>query len=205
MSSPAQSLPHALVPVTPHLPNERHLAGDLAIWFFILAELLAFGVFFAAYAFTRAKHLELFQLEQLALDRNAGALNTVLLLTASALVVRAVQGALAGEGRGAAPWMLGAIFCGLGFIGVKGHEYATAFAAGISLSSSPFHMFYLSLTFFHFMHVILGLVILVALWLGLKAGRYGPGAMNGLETGAAYWHMVDLVWLILFPLVYVIH
>ena len=88
---------------------------------------------------------------------------------------------------------------------MKGHEYATAFAAGISLSSSPFHMFYLSLTFFHFMHVILGLVILVALWLGLKAGRYGPGAMNGLETGAAYWHMVDLVWLILFPLVYVIH
>ena len=66
-------------------------------------------------------------------------------------------------------------------------------------------MFYLSLTFFHFMHVILGLVILTALWFGLRAGRYGPRNMNGLESGAAYWHMVDLVWLILFPLVYVIH
>ena len=65
--------------------------------------------------------------------------------------------------------------------------------------------FYLSLTFFHFMHVILGLVILVVLWAGMRAGRYGPQDMNGLESGAAYWHMVDLVWLILFPLVYVIH
>ena len=55
------------------------------------------------------------------------------------------------------------------------------------------------------MHVILGLVILIAMWNGARQGRYRPGDMNGLETGAAYWHMVDLVWLILFPLVYVIH
>ena len=80
-----------------------------------------------------------------------------------------------------------------------------AFEHNISLSSSTFHMFYLSLTFFHFMHVILGLVILIAMWNGARQGRYRPGDMNGLETGAAYWHMVDLVWLILFPLVYVIH
>ena len=88
---------------------------------------------------------------------------------------------------------------------VKLTEYAAAFEHNISLSSSPFHMFYLSLTFFHFMHVILGLVILIAMWNGARQGRYRPGDMNGLETGAAYWHMVDLVWLILFPLVYVIH
>lgn len=181
------------------------LAGDLAIWFFILAELLAFGVFFAAYAFTRANNIELFNAEQAALDRNAGALNTVLLLTASYFVVRAVQAAELRASRAAANWLLGAILTGLGFIVVKLGEYAAAFAHDISLSSSPFHMFYLSLTFFHFMHVILGLVILVAMWNGARQGRYGPDNMNGLETGAAYWHMVDLVWLILFPLVYVIH
>ena len=184
---------------------QRRLAGDLAIWFFILAELLAFGVFFAAYAFARARHAAEFDVAQQALNRDAGALNTLLLLSASALVVRAVQGAQAGQGRRAAPWLLGAIVCGLGFVGVKLGEYAGAFAAGVSLSSSVFHMFYLSLTFFHFMHVILGLVILIAMWNGARQGRYRPGDMNGLETGAAYWHMVDLVWLILFPLVYVIH
>ena len=189
-------------------PAQAHgprLAGDLAIWFFILAELLAFGVFFAAYAFARAKNIELFTAEQAALNRNAGAINTVLLLTASYFVVRAVQAAEAEASRQCANWLGGAILTGFAFIVVKLSEYAAAFEHNISLSSSTFHMFYLSLTFFHFMHVILGLVILIAMWNGARQGRYRPGEMNGLETGAAYWHMVDLVWLILFPLVYVIH
>lgn len=204
METTSTSLPVAPTS-TPAPATGPRLAGDLAIWFFILAELLAFGVFFAAYAFTRANNIELFNAEQAALDRNAGALNTILLLTASYFVVRAVQAAELRASRAAANWLLGAILTGLGFIVVKLGEYAAAFAHDISLSSSPFHMFYLSLTFFHFMHVILGLVILVAMWNGARQGRYGPGDMNGLETGAAYWHMVDLVWLILFPLVYVIH
>ncbi len=204
METTSTSLPVAPAS-TPTPASGPRLAGDLAIWFFILAELLAFGVFFAAYAFTRANNIELFNAEQAALDRNAGALNTILLLTASYFVVRAVQAAELRASRAAANWLLGAILAGLGFIVVKLGEYAAAFAHDISLSSSPFHMFYLSLTFFHFMHVILGLVILVAMWNGARQGRYGPGNMNGLETGAAYWHMVDLVWLILFPLVYVIH
>jgi nitric oxide reductase NorE protein len=180
----------------------RHLPGDLAIWFFILAELLAFGVFFLAYAFSRANNMELFAAGQLALDRDAGAINTVLLLTSSYFVVRAVQAAEANAGRFAARWLAGAFACGAGFVVVKCFEYADKFAHGVSLSSSTFDMFYLLLTFFHFMHVILGLVILAALWRGARAGRYGPGRLNGMETGAAYWHMVDLVWLILFPLVY---
>ena len=199
-TSTTLSAPAAAAPA--HGPR---LAGDLAIWFFILAELLAFGVFFAAYAFTRANNIELFNAEQAGLNRHAGAINTLLLLTASYFVVRAVQAAEREASRQAANWLLGAIVTGFGFIVVKITEYAAAFAHDISLSSSPFHMFYLSLTFFHFMHVILGLVILIAMWNGARQGRYRPGDMNGLETGAAYWHMVDLVWLILFPLVYVIH
>ncbi len=186
-------------------PGTPRLAGDLALWIFILAELLAFGVFFAAYAFTRANHIELFAQEQQALDRIAGAINTVLLLTSSYFVVRAVQAAERSASTACARWLVAAIACGGGFVAVKLHEYGAAFDHGVSLSSSPFHMFYLSLTFFHFMHVLLGMVILSALWLGARAGRYRPGEMNGLESGAAYWHMVDLVWLVLFPLVYVIH
>lgn len=201
VTTPPSSMP-AGGPAQAHAPR---LAGDLAIWFFILAELLAFGVFFGAYAFARANNIELFAAEQAALNRNAGALNTVLLLTASYFVVRAVQAAEARASRQCANWLGGAILTGFGFIVVKLTEYAAAFEHNISLSSSTFHMFYLSLTFFHFMHVILGLVILTAMWNGARQGRYHPGDMNGLETGAAYWHMVDLVWLILFPLVYVIH
>ena len=192
-------------PRAAELAHGPRLAGDLAIWIFILAELLAFGVFFAAYAFTRANNIELFNAEQAGLNRHAGAINTLLLLTASYFVVRAVQAAEREASRQAANWLLGAILTGFGFIIVKLTEYAAAFEHNISLSSSPFHMFYLSLTFFHFMHVILGMVILVALWWKTRQGAYGPGNMNGIESGAAYWHMVDLVWIVLFPLVYVMH
>lgn len=180
-----------------------HLHGDLAIWVFILAELLVFGVFFAAYAFARSNNIELFDAEQAALNRNAGAINTLLLLTSSYFVVRAVQCAEAGSGRLSARWLLGAMACGGGFVVIKLWEYTAQFGAGISLSSSTFHMFYISLTFFHFMHVLLGMVILGALWNNARQGRYDAENMNGIESGAAYWHMVDLVWLILFPLVYV--
>ncbi|NMG03146.1 cytochrome c oxidase subunit 3 family protein [Azoarcus taiwanensis] len=184
--------------------GQQRLPGDLAIWVFILAELLVFAVFFGAYVFARAGDVELFSAEQAMLNSNLGALNTVLLVTSSFFVVRAVQLGEAGEGRRAANWLAGAIACGAGFVVVKFSEYVAQFSQGISLSSSTFHMFYISLTFFHFMHVLLGLVILVALWRNARAGLYGPDNMNGLESGAAYWHMVDLVWLILFPLVYVL-
>jgi nitric oxide reductase NorE protein len=178
--------------------------GDLAIWFFILAELLAFAVFFVAYAFARAHDVALFDAMQAQVDRRAGALNTVLLISGSWCVARAV--ALVserGDSRGGSRWLAGGILCGLGFLVVKGFEYAAKFGAGINLSTNTYWMFYLSLTFFHFMHVILGLVILVVLWQQTRRGHYGPGRANGLESGAAYWHMVDLVWLILFPLIYV--
>ena len=177
--------------------------GDLAIWFFILAELLAFGVFFAAYAFARARNVELFNEMQQTLDRPAGALNTVLLITASWCVARGVEATHRARSATGARWLAGGILCGGGFLVVKGVEYAAKFGAGINLSTNTFYMFYLSLTFFHFMHVILGLVILTALWWKTRQGDYGPDNMNGIETGAAYWHMVDLVWIVLFPLVYV--
>jgi len=95
------------------------------------------------------------------------------------------------------------MLCGAGFLVVKVFEYAEKFGAGISLSTNTFYMFYISLTFFHFMHVILGMVILAVIWTQARRGAYRPGECNGLESGAAYWHMVDLLWIILFPLVYV--
>ena len=178
--------------------------GDLAVWVFILAELLVFGVFFAAYAFARARNVDLFNDMQHQVSRNAGAVNTVFLVVASWCVVRAVH-AVKYEARSktGARWLAAAIGFGAGFLIVKGFEYAAKFGAGINLSTNTYWMFYLSLTFFHFMHVILGMVILVVLWRLTRRGVYGPNHMNGLESGAAYWHMVDLVWIILFPLVYV--
>jgi len=90
------------------------------------------------------------------------------------------------------------------FLVIKVFEFHEKFSAGISLSTNTFYMFYLSLTIFHFMHVILGMVILAAVMLKANGGGYSAENHTGVETGASYWHMVDLLWIILFPLVYVI-
>lgn len=180
------------------------LRGDLAVWIFILAELLAFGVLFLAYAFARASDPALFDAAQSQLDRHSGALNTVFLVSSSALVAQAVLLVRGGaRGRLAARWVLAAIACGGGFVVVKSLEYGKHFAAGMELSTNTFTMFYLGLTGFHFMHVLLGLTVLTVLWHQTRRGAYSRTDAHGLESGAAYWHMVDLVWLILFPLVYV--
>ena len=183
----------------------RYPPGDLAIWIFILAELSVFAIFFVAYAFTRMNNPELFNLYQATLDRGAALINTLALITSSYFVVRAVAAIRVGAGRLCARWLGLAILMGLVFLGVKGQEYAHHFGQGITLSTNRFYMFYLSLTFFHFMHVILGLVILLAVALKARKGDYDAQEHTGVETGASYWHMVDLVWLILFPLVYVMH
>ena len=193
----------ATLPPPSEAPAGRRLPGDLAIWVFILSEMLVFAVFFAAYAFARANNVELFNEYQQTVNRDLGALNTFLLITGSWFVVRAVQAAHRDDLPAVPRNILLGFLCGGGFLVVKVIEYAAKFGAGINLSTNTFYMFYLSLTFFHFMHVILGMVILVALWWKTRQGDYGPHNMNGIETGAAYWHMVDLLWIILFPLVYV--
>jgi nitric oxide reductase NorE protein len=181
----------------------RYPPGDLAIWIFILAELGVFAIFFAAYAFARVGHVELFNACQETLDRRAALINTLALITGSYFVVRAVAAMRIGNQGGCVRWLLAALGMGLVFLVVKVFEYAHHFEAGVTLSTNTFYMFYLSLTFFHFMHVILGMVILAAVALRARAGGYSVADHTGVETGASYWHMVDLVWLILFPLIYV--
>ena len=181
----------------------RYPPGDLAIWVFILAELLVFACFFAMYAFTRMDQVELFNQYQQTLNREAALINTVALITSSYFVVRAVLCIQEGDNQWCVKWLLAAMGMGLVFLVVKIFEFSHHFGQGINLSTNTFYMFYLSLTFFHFMHVILGMVILAAVAYKAKKGDYTPENHIGVETGASYWHMVDLVWLILFPLVYV--
>jgi nitric oxide reductase NorE protein len=201
----AEDLPITMTGTQRTTGNEirRYPPGDLAIWIFILAELLVFAAFFAAYAFTRMQHVELFNAYQQQLDRRAALINTLALITSSYFVVRAVAAIRTDNRQSCINWLLGALGMGLVFLLVKGAEYAHHFGQGINLSTNTFYMFYLSLTFFHFMHVIMGMVILGAVAVFASQGRYSAEDHTGVETGASYWHMVDLVWLILFPLVYV--
>ena len=184
-------------------PSRRYPPGDLAIWIFILAELLVFAVFFSAYAFARLNDVELFDAYQQTLDRRSALLNTLALITGSYFVVRATAAIREDDARGCVRWLLWALVMGALFVVVKSAEYAHHLGEGIHLGTNRFYMFYLSLTFFHFMHVLMGMVILAAVALKARRGGYSAAEHTGVETGGVYWHMVDLVWLILFPLVYV--
>ncbi len=183
--------------------RNQGLPGDFAIWIFIFAELMVFGVFFLAFAFARAQNVELFNYYQQFLNRESGAANTVLLITSSYFVVQSVQAIRLGFNRQCTAWLMAALACGGGFLVLKTMEFAEKLSAGIGLSTNTFYMFYLSLTFFHFMHVIMGMVILTAVAIKAWRGAYTVQSHHGVETGASYWHMVDLVWIVLFPLVYV--
>jgi len=180
------------------------LPGDLAIWFFIFMELFVFFVAFISYAVMRSKNVEMFNEYQLTLNTELGAANTILLITSSYFVVRAIHAIKLDDTKACAFWLYSALAGGAGFLILKSFEYYDKFSHGINLETNTFYFFYLSLTMFHFLHVILGMIIL--LFIAIKVQRGGYGAKNhvGIESGASYWHMVDLVWIILFPLVYII-
>ncbi len=181
------------------------LPGDFAIWVFIFAELTVFGILFTAYAFARESHLALFNMEQRLLDRQTALANTLLLITSSYAMVRSVLAIRADQIARCIRWLLLAMGLGCGFVVLKIREFAHDATLGITLSHNLFDMFYLSLTFFHFMHVILGLTILASVTLRALGGHYNASSHTGVESAGAYWHMVDLLWVILFALVYVIH
>ena len=98
----------------------------------------------------------------------------------------------------------GAFLLGGVFVGIKMVEFHAKFAADITMSTNNFYMFYLSLTFFHFMHVLMGMVILAVIIMKARRGSYSAQDYVGVETGASFWHMGDFLWIILFPLVYII-
>lgn len=177
--------------------------GDLAIWVFILAEMLAFGVLFVVYAFSRAQNVELFNASQLTLSRTAGAINTLVLLTSSWCVVRAVSAISRDDAVHCVRWLAAAVALGAVFVAVKLWEFHAKYHAGIGLDTNDFYTFYYTLTGFHFLHVLMGMTILGFVIAKARRGGYSAGDHVGVETGASFWHMVDLLWIILFPLVYV--
>jgi len=177
--------------------------GDLAIWIFVAAELLVFAIFFASYAFTRANHVVLFNEMQLQLDQDLALANTLALITSSYFVVRALSAMREDKRAQCVRWLLAALMMGGLFVVTKFGEYAHHYNHGVNLRTNLFYMFYFSLTFFHAMHVVLGMIILAANAWKAGNGAYSASNTTGLETGGSYRHMVDLVWLILFPLVYV--
>lgn len=191
--------------------KESYPPGDFAIWIVIYIELLTFGLMFLGYAFSRRADIELFNASQSVLNQASGFVDTLILITSSYFVVKAVNTVknarienIQASNESASRWLLAAILFGIMFLINKLLEFSDIFSQGINLSTNTFFMFYLLLTMFHFMHVVLGVVILFNIRKRTKIGCYSEQNCRGIESGALYWHLVDLLWIILFPLVYIL-
>jgi len=184
--------------------NTRKIPGSLAIWAAILAEMSEFAIMFMVYFLAKVHNPDVFYQGPEKLSTLAGTANTLLMLSSSFFVVRAIHAIRNDNAKACVTWLYASLACGAGFLLLKTVEYYDKFSQGINLSTNTFYMFYLSLTMFHFLHVILGMIILFFITIKAQRGKYNAQNHIGIETGASYWHMVDLAWIILFPLVYII-
>jgi len=178
----------------------EHVPGDNHMWVMVLGDLVIFAGYFVVFMIHRAMDPETYLAAQQHLDITAGVVNTVVLLTSSWLVARAVLAARAGSHASAVRLTCAAAFCGVVFIAIKSYEWANGIAAGHTLSNE-FFAFYYVLTGVHLLHVGLGLLILGIVVRELRGPRT---RMSMVESGAVYWHMVDLLWIVIFALFYVL-
>ena len=182
--------------------REARLPGEEGVWILVFGDLTVFLLFFCTFVYYRGQDFELYRAAELTLNRHLGALNTVLLLTSSWFVAAALQAIRDGVNGRAMTLLSAAIGCGIGFGTVKYFEYGEKLRAGITPATNDFYMYYFVLTGIHFLHVLVGLGVL--LWMRARIRRREPDAheIRIVECGGIYWHMVDLLWVVLFALLY---
>lgn len=179
----------------------RHIPGESSMWFFVIGDLLIFGAYFVAYMYYRGQNHDLFLQSQARLNLDIGAINTIVLLTSSLFVALGTSAARAGKTADGLRLFVIALACGAAFPVLKLFEYVPEITAGVTPGANLFFMYYFVMTGLHLCHVLLGLVILSFIIRNLR-GSAKPN-ITFTETGATYWHMVDILWLILFALLYV--
>ena len=177
------------------------LPGDKNMWIFVLGDLVIFGAYFIVFMVYRAQEPGLFRESQRQLNLTTGAVNTLLLLASSRFVARAVRAAQTNNHRRAIRLVSYGALCGVAFVAIKAAEWAVEIGHGFTLPRNDFFMFYFMLTGAHLFHVLLGLIILTIVVYNLR--HPGLRRLSVVEAGATYWHMVDVIWVVIFALVYV--
>lgn len=204
-----------------HFENleQQRDSQTLGMWAFLGTEVLFFGSLLAAYAIYSIKFHHAFAVASSHLLLNIGAINTVVLLGSSLTMVLAVHYCRVGNRKLTVCMILATMFLGGVFLGIKTYEYYTDYLEGLVpvLSFHPaewtergvnpghvqlFLMFYYVLTGLHALHMVIGMVIMGIMTYRAKRGDYPPENYIPVELIGLYWHFVDLVWIYLFPLLY---
>jgi nitric oxide reductase NorE protein len=195
----------ATVPRPPKPPRARHLPGEVGTWVFILGDMSVFALLFGIFIYYRGKQPHLFHDSQLTLHRGFGVANTLLLLTSSLCVVTAVRAVRAGVRKLPQILFSVAFVCGLGFTVNKFLEWGGLLSGGHKPATNNFYMYFFVLTGIHFFHLLIGMGVLVALFVLSRKEQLSERQFAFFEGGACFWHMVDLLWIVLFALLYLVH
>ncbi len=189
-------------------------AATLGMWAFLATEVLFFGVLFAAYTVCRVIWPDAFASASRHTDLTLGGLETAILLTSSFTVALAVRDVQLGGRRLATGLLCGTAVLGLVFLAIHAFEYYHDYKAavipgiryeevgGFAAQERLFFFLYYVTTGFHALHVSVGVVVLLTMALRTHRAAFGPGYHTPLEVSALYWHLVDIVWIFVFPLYY---
>ncbi|MFV0566191.1 MAG: cytochrome c oxidase subunit 3 [Flavobacteriaceae bacterium] len=177
--------------------------GGLLIWIVIYLELFTFGAALLAMVVYAKDEPEVFHNSRLLLNTTFGAINTVFLLCSGFFMALSISALKQNHIKKAKRFLIFTLIGGLLFLGLKSVEYYDKIQDGLTMGYNTFFSFYWMLTLFHVIHVLVGLVIL--LWFLIKLNK-NPEKLEFIdaEAGAAFWHMCDLIWLMLFPVLYLI-
>lgn len=191
---------------TNHSTTEHHAPGmeaaKLGIWTFLATEVLLFGGLFTAYTVFRIRYPELFHAEHLKLNRVLGLVNTGILITSSLTMALGIAAIRQGKQKLLQRCLLLTILLAGCFLGVKYLEYSEKFHHGLRPGTNLFFALYFMMTGLHGLHVIGGMAVLAAMLIMARQGRFSEDYHTPVEISGLYWHFVDLVWIYLFPLLY---
>ena len=198
-------------------PAQQKEISTLGMWIFLVTEIMFFGGLFLAYAIYRREFAGVFALASNTLDVVIGAANTAVLLCSSYTMVLAVRAAQIGSRKALIVFLILTILLGGVFLGVKAYEWnqkfeehhvpGPTFHLEGTTQQGPAQLFfslYFTMTGLHALHMVVGEgLMLFLLWHAYK-GKYTPSYYTPVDVGGLYWHFVDVVWIFLFPLLYLI-
>jgi nitric oxide reductase NorE protein len=178
--------------------------GEPGIWVMIFGDMLMFSLMFAAFMYYRRADPVLFEESRTHLNQAFGLVNTFFMLTSSWFVAMAVQAARTHRERATVIYFRLGLACGAGFSIVKVAEYSQKIRAGIVINTNDFYMYYYVFTGVHFMHVLIGMGVLAFMANYASQGGFDAKKLSHFESGASFWHVVDLLWIALFALLYLL-
>jgi nitric oxide reductase NorE protein len=185
--------------------NSKNIAyppGGILLWIIIFLELFTFGAALVAMVLYSKDEPEIFHQSKLLLNTTFGAINTIFLLTSGFFMAKSVENFKENKIEKATFFLKLTMVGGVLFLLLKSVEYYFKLQAGLTIGYNTFFSFYWMLTLFHVIHVAVGLVILLFNYVGFK--RESSINLEDFEASAALWHMCDLIWLLLFPVIYLL-